>query len=959
MPPLDGVGQLLDSIRDDNIVREMIDICQALVRRGSGETVGRLEAAESEEEEEKQDSQDDRASVAAATTGPKTRQRFSYANKRFKADSSFFLNPTFKSSFLQVYPDGDCQLVGKILRVANKNNDNMFTVHWNTSGTMVSHSWTLSQIEGDGKMKKELQALITDYESKNRTDGDTELRARPNRQIENTQSQNSQSSTRNNSQADSVTPGTDIGLEALRARAYSALKTSISARSTRNSGSNGGRSTSSGSDVTTRNVNRRATRASDDTYESESDDDNQELDEFDSAFYYVPPECTAEVEEDSDDEYEEQATDGVPISSQRSYANLVSDLLWQFDPVTSGDKPFDDAKPFLDKPTTLRAGVAEWFTDPFEAFQVLGCDRDFVALLSQHSNDYAKRFILPNHPNKKPHGLKWKDITTVEMYRFLGIMLKISLMPIDGGGYPAYFREGDVEVKYSNSHKARLIQDTKGFAYKYMSIRRFRQIRMAFHPEDKDLAGTGGDKCYQLRRAINSLNQSAKSVFDAGCYFCFDEGGCGCRSRFCPVRQYNKDKPKKFRVDFFILACSATYAIFHIDVYQGRNATNVGVDERLHDLPTTQKATMNAVLSAFGVEERGARHLALDNRYQCPELAALLITKCNVYSTGTCRRNRKGWNRDLFNLTKNQNRGSYKMAADKLNRVICMQWVDSKVVNLVTSLSDTSVEEVKRQVGTINRNIPCPTAYVRYNKTMYGVDKGDQMRVHGGGFSNKAHFQKWYKKQFLAVLDCMLQNALIAWNLSAKQRRTQQRVTLTRHEFLMYVADSMCEYSEAKMASMDGLVSRNLLPPGHVPRQYTGKYAVRCMVCRLESRRGFNPDIGQAGIKSGVCKCDECFVVAHHCIPSVEGRFIHTLPCFDGKTCFEILHTKEGLEIWPPRDNPQQHPNGPRRFAKNHPLVQQLRMFHGRNKVIKPKRKRCTILETDDMSSDDDNNNCI
>jgi hypothetical protein len=32
---------------------------------------------------------------------------------------------------------------------------------------------------------------------------------------------------------------------------------------------------------------------------------------------------------------------------------------------------------------------------------------------------------------------------------------------------------------------------------------------------------------------------------------------------------------------------------------------------------------------------------------------------------------------------------------------------------------------------------------------MFGVDKGDQMRVHGGGFATKAHFKKWYKKQFL------------------------------------------------------------------------------------------------------------------------------------------------------------------------------------------------------------------
>jgi len=48
---------------------------------------------------------------------------------------------------------------------------------------------------------------------------------------------------------------------------------------------------------------------------------------------------------------------------------------------------------------------------------------------------------------------------------------------------------------------------------------------------------------------------------------------------------------------------------------------------------------------------------------------------------------------------------------------------------------------------------------------MFGVDKGDQMRLHGGGFVRKAHHKKWHKKSFFVVLDCMLLNSLIAWNM--------------------------------------------------------------------------------------------------------------------------------------------------------------------------------------------------
>ena len=75
----------------------------------------------------------------------------------------------------------------------------------------------------------------------------------------------------------------------------------------------------------------------------------------------------------------------------------------------------------------------------------------------------------------------------------------------------------------------------------------------------------------------------------------FDEGGVGCCSRFCPVRHYNKDKPQKFRVDFFILSDASIYCILHFDVYQCKNDKNILVDPDLHCLATTQKAVMNAV----------------------------------------------------------------------------------------------------------------------------------------------------------------------------------------------------------------------------------------------------------------------------------------------------------------------------------------------------------------------------
>ena len=69
-------------------------------------------------------------------------------------------------------------------------------------------------------------------------------------------------------------------------------------------------------------------------------------------------------------------------------------------------------------------------------------------------------------------------------------------------------------------------------------------------------------------------------------------------SHFFPVNQWNKDNPNKFRVDLFILEDDKQYFIYNIDLYQINNTNNINVAEEIQHLPTTQKAMLNAILSA-------------------------------------------------------------------------------------------------------------------------------------------------------------------------------------------------------------------------------------------------------------------------------------------------------------------------------------------------------------------------
>jgi hypothetical protein len=195
---------------------------------------------------------------------------------------------------------------------------------------------------------------------------------------------------------------------------------------------------------------------------------------------------------------------------------------------------------FYEGTSCLRRGVAQSLSTPFECLGVCGgLSVAFVKRLAAESNDYFHHVLKKNlGHNNMFHGVKWVNITTAEMFHFLGILLRISMEERDGGGYRAYFRTDDKVLHTSTgpNGKSQPIPGTKGWAWRYMSLRHFMQIRAAFHPESKE-AGMSGDKCYQLRSALNHLNKASLRTFVSGGNLAFDEGGVASRSRLCPVRQ--------------------------------------------------------------------------------------------------------------------------------------------------------------------------------------------------------------------------------------------------------------------------------------------------------------------------------------------------------------------------------------------------------------------------------------
>jgi hypothetical protein len=210
------------------------------------------------------------------------------------------------------------------------------------------------------------------------------------------------------------------------------------------------------------------------------------------------------------------------------------------------------------------------------------------------------------------------------------MILKMSLVTVRLGGLKAYFNP-EKKIYLSCDKAVDLNVIRTNWTDEHLTYKCFLQIRAGLHPEDGE--SDTGDKSHQLCSAIQHLNQHAKKTFVLGRECFFDEGVIASKPRYNPVQQYNASKLDKYRINFFILvnATSGNNFIYHIDVYQGKNATNVFIAEEASLLPTTQKAVVNAIVSCgLANEPDGIRELYMDNRYSAPSLFMLLREKYNA-----------------------------------------------------------------------------------------------------------------------------------------------------------------------------------------------------------------------------------------------------------------------------------------------------------------------------------------
>ena len=147
-------------------------------------------------------------------------------------------------------------------------------------------------------------------------------------------------------------------------------------------------------------------------------------------------------------------------------------------------------------------------------------------------------------------------------------------------------------------------------------------------------------------------------------------------------------------------------------------------------------------------------------------------------------------------MKKNMERGATKKFYDKVNRIMCVQWNDNKVVTIMSTAWCEGEVDIRRQVGSGIKKCKTEKAVKEYQDTMGGVDRGDQKWTMAGGWKNSVKSKKWFKSCILGIFDFAALNAGIAWNRRHEDLRTVLK--LTHYEYLNCLAYEFLNWQDEK-----------------------------------------------------------------------------------------------------------------------------------------------------------------
>ncbi|KAE8955644.1 hypothetical protein PF011_g31733 [Phytophthora fragariae] len=137
------------------------------------------------------------------------------------------------------------------------------------------------------------------------------------------------------------------------------------------------------------------------------------------------------------------------------------------------------------------------------------------------------------------------DIEPWEVLRVVALLIARMLMPIRKG----------IAAHWSTKQVGAL--PTNRFDL-FMGKNRFFHIMGYLHFSNTKSPQASIDRAWKIRPVVDVLQRTFERGYQTPPIISFDEATLPSRSRFNPMRQFNKDKPHKWGTNVFVAACAKT-----------------------------------------------------------------------------------------------------------------------------------------------------------------------------------------------------------------------------------------------------------------------------------------------------------------------------------------------------------------------------------------------------------------
>ena len=456
-----------------------------------------------------------------------------------------------------------------------------------------------------------------------------------------------------------------------------------------------------------------------------------------------------------------QHTNAVPIQNGATHLNNAANANGTAnandneeevgDLFTDMDGFFDDPRGFLDMERDLFV-PAEWKTEnfdpihvnqfknltgfvrpsplntetatPIDYFQLYITDSVFQTIVDNTNKyqQYSTRVRRARDPTYKDP--LWMDVGMDEMKAYFGLAVLFGVHN---------------QPRYRNYWSSNPLLGNAA-VQKVMTLRRYQKISEYLHVSDREKEHPRGHVMYsklaKIQWLLDLLNETFPRIKHPSKNQSVDEGVIAFTGR-CEYVQFNSAKPTKRGIKTYIRTCADDAYCQQLSIYLGKDSKKV-------PRPPGHKANKDGELGVTFITlwemvkdiQGHSHHVYFDNWYTGIPALRFLFSK-RIYSCGTI----KGNSRLLPPRFKNKNlkfkrRGMYEtFQSERLSNLTATLWQDTKMVKLVSTLSDPTCEtRSHRRIGGSYYDVPTPSCAKLYNKHMSGVDRLDRLvskKVYG------------------------------------------------------------------------------------------------------------------------------------------------------------------------------------------------------------------------------------